>query len=312
MADSTADHDLLTRFLIERAGVRGVLVHLDQAWEQIRERADGAAGRAPPGAVIELLGEATAAAALFTAHAKVEGRLSIQMRGDGVLRTLFAECTAAGTLRAIAQLGGEDDLDEASVSRDLRELGPDALLAITVENPGRGGLEPTRYQGFVALQSDSLSGAFEDYFRQSEQLPTRLLLAADGRRAAGLMLQKLPHDGGDEDGWARAGALFDTLGPAELLGESTAIVLQRLFHEDGVQVLDGKPLRFACSCSRERVEAMLQSLGEEEAMAAAAEAGGQAEIRCEFCGRRYCFPVSELHALFTAPGRVMAAPERLQ
>jgi len=313
MADSTADRDSLTRFLIERAGVRGVRVHLDEAWAQIRERADAASAQAPPAAVIELLGEATAAAALFTAHAKVEGRLSVQMRGDGALRTLFAECTAAGTVRAIAQLADGDDSPEAAVvSRDLRDLGPDALLAITVENPGNAHREPMRYQGLVALQSDSLSGAFEDYFRQSEQLPTRLLLAADGERAAGLMLQKLPHDEGDEDGWTRAGALFDTLGPLELLELPAATLLQRLFHEDGVQILDSKPLSFECSCSRERVAAMLQSLGEEEAMAAAAERGGEAEIRCEFCGRRYCFEVSELNVLFTDFGRSMAPPARLQ
>jgi molecular chaperone Hsp33 len=308
MADSIADQDSLTRFLIAGAGVRGVRVHLDQTWAQIRERADDASGRPPPAAAIELLGEATVASALFTAHAKVEGRLSVQLKGKGALRTLFAECTAAGTLRAIAQLADDD----APMSRDLRELGPEALLAITVENPGSASREPMRYQGLVALQSDSLSEAFEDYFRQSEQLPTRLLLVADGTQAAGLMLQKLPQDGGDEEGWIRAGALFDTLEPRELLDLSAATLLHRLFHEDGVQVLDSRSLRFACSCSRERVEAMLQSLGEAEAMAAATGRGGEAEIRCEFCGQRYCFSVAEVDALFTGSGRPMAAPDRLQ
>ena len=308
MADSIADQDSLTRFLIAGAGVRGVRVHLDRTWAQIRERADDASGRPPPAAAIELLGEATVASALFTAHAKVEGRLSIQLKGKGALRTLFAECTAAGTLRAIAQLADDD----APMSRDLRELGPEALLAITVENPGSASREPMRYQGLVALQSDSLSEAFEDYFRQSEQLPTRLLLVADGAHAAGLMLQKLPQDSGDEEGWTRAGALFDTLDPSELLDLSAATLLHRLFHEDSVQVLDSRSLRFACSCSRERVEAMLQSLGEAEATAAATGRGGEAEIRCEFCGQRYCFSVAEVDALFTGLGRPMTAPERLQ
>src|SRR5690606_25286859 len=128
------------------------------------------------------------AAALFTGHAKIEGRLSVQLRGDGPVRTLFAECTAAGTLRGIAQVRP----DAAPMPRDLRALGAEAVLAITIENPGGAGREPVRYQGLVALASESLAGAFEDYFRQSEQLPTRLLLAADGHRAAGLMLQKLP------------------------------------------------------------------------------------------------------------------------
>ena len=181
-------HDLLTRFLLQEAGVRGVRVHLDATWEEIRARS------AYPTAIEELLGEACVAAALFTGHAKVDGRLSVQLRGSGPLRTLFAECTAAGTLRGIAQHD-----EDAPVSRDLRELGDDAVLAITIENPGTGAREPVRYQGLVALESDTLAGAFEGYFRQSEQLPTRLLLGADRGRAAGLMLQKLPGDAGDED-----------------------------------------------------------------------------------------------------------------
>jgi molecular chaperone Hsp33 len=300
----TTDHDTLTRFLIQGAGVRGVRVHLDETWQQIRERAHY------PAAAAELLGEAAAAAALFTGHAKVGGRLSVQLRGDSALRTLFAECTAAGTLRGIVQLA-----DEGEVSRDLRSLGPDAVLAITIENPplsaaARDGREPVRYQGLVALESDSLAGAFEDYFRQSEQLPTRLMLVADESSAAGLMLQKLPGDDGDDDGWARAGALFDTLRPAELLDWPGDTLLARLFHEDGAQLLGSKPLRFACSCSRERVEAMLVSLGEVEARAAAAD--GDAQVRCEFCGQSYGFSAGEIDQLLAQAAAELDAPERLQ
>jgi molecular chaperone Hsp33 len=302
---AVADRDELTRFLIAGAGVRGVRVQLDDAWQHIRERAAGSNPEAPPAAAIELLGEAAAAAALFTGHAKINGRLSIQLRGEGALRTLFTECTAAGTLRGIVQLA-----ETGEVSRDLRELGPEAVLAITIENPSTGGREPMRYQGMVSLKSDSLAGAFEDYFHQSEQLPTRLLLVANGERAAGLMLQKLPGDEGDDDGWTRAGALFDTLRPQELLDWSGDTVLSRLFHEDGVQLMGGKALRFACSCSRERVEAMLVSLGAEEAHAAVA--GGQAEVRCEFCGQRYLFSQGEIDTLLAVAAHEMTAPERLQ
>ncbi|RNF85993.1 Hsp33 family molecular chaperone HslO [Montanilutibacter psychrotolerans] len=297
------DRDQLTRFLIEHAGVRGVRVHLEDTWRQVLERSQY------PATVVELLGEAAAAAALFTGHAKVDGRLSVQLRSEGALRTLFVECTAAGTLRGIAQLAEEGT---GTVSRDLRELGEGAILAITIENPTAGGREPVRYQGMVALDADSLSGAFEDYFRQSEQLPTRLLLAADGERAAGLMLQKLPGDEGDEDGWTRANALFETLKPAELLDLPGDVLLTRLFHEDGVQLLGGKPLRFACSCSRERVESMMASLGEEEALAAAES--GTAHVRCEFCGQSYHFDRSQVQALF-APQHAnvsLTAPDRLQ
>jgi molecular chaperone Hsp33 len=296
-----AESDRLIRFLLERAGVRGVHVSLTDTWAQIRSRDHY------PLAVAELLGEAAAAAALFTGHAKVDGRLSVQLRGDGALRTLFAECTAAGTLRGIAQLAEGDD---RPVSRDLRALGPDAVLAITIENHGAAGRDPVRYQGIVALSSDALSGAFEQYFAQSEQLPTRLLLAADEHRASGLMLQKLPGDAGDDDGWTRAGALFDTLGPGELLSTPAETLLRRLFHEETPAMLGAKPLRFACSCSRERVTSMLQSLGAEEARAAVVD--GSATVRCEFCGQTYRFAPADIDALFTSQEHPMEAPERLQ
>src|SRR5690606_40366480 len=149
------------------------------------------------------------------------------------------------------------------------------------------------------LESESLAGAFEDYFRQSEQLPTRLLLAADDSAAAGLMLQKLPGDAGDDDGWNRAGALFETLSPAELLAWPAEALLRRLFHEDGVEILGERPLRFGCSCSRERVEAKIQSLRRDEADAAVAGADGTAQVRCEFCGQQYAFRPAEIEALFS-------------
>ena len=171
----TAQSDSLVRFLLPDAGVRGVHVHLDDTWREILSHAVY-----PPGAA-ELLGEASVASALFTGHTKVDGRLSIQLRSNTAMRTLFAECTAAGTLRGIVQLaeGGGD------APRDLTALGEDALLAITIENPGLDPREPQRYQSLVGLTAAGLDEAFEDYFRQSEQLPTRLLLAADGTRAAG-------------------------------------------------------------------------------------------------------------------------------
>jgi len=293
------DDDTLTRFLLQEAGVRGVRVHLDATWQQIRGRAEY------PLAISELLGEAAAASALFTAHAKIEGRLSVQLRGEGPLRTLFAECTAAGTLRGIAQV------DEGAVlPRDLRLLGGNAVLAITIENPGAEGREPTRYQGMVALESDSLAEALEGYFRQSEQLPTRLLLAVDDNRAAGLMLQKLPGDGGDEDGWARALALVETLSQQELLEWPTDLLLGRLFHQDDPRVLDVRPLRFACSCSRERVVSMLHAIGQDEAEAAAAD--GVAQIRCEFCGQQYLFDADEIAGIFQQFAGAQPTPERLQ
>lgn len=293
------DLDVLTRFLLPGAGVRGVLVHLDDTWRHIRARADHA------GAVTALLGEATAAAALFTGHAKVDGRLSVQLRGQGALRTVFAECTPAGTLRGIAQAAEDEPPPQG-----LADLGAAPVLAITIENPSPRGREPQRYQGLVPLEGADLATAFERYFAQSEQLPTRILLAADGRRAAGVMIQKLPGDAGDADGWTRAGALFDTLAPAELLAWTGEELVHRLFHEEAPEVLAHRPLAFGCSCSRERVVGMLQSLGEDEALAAVAD--GAARVRCEFCGENYVFTEEEVADLFRPSESQASAPETLQ
>jgi len=291
-------------FLLPEAGVRGAHVRLDDAWREIIARNED------PDAVRDLLGQAVAATALLTAHTKVDGRLSVQLRSNGALRSLFAECTGARTVRGLVRLA-EDTSPVAATAEalDLTHLGGDAVMAITIENPTPSG-EPVRYQGLVPLESPTLAGAFEDYFRQSEQLPTRLLLAADGGRAGGLMLQKLPGDEGDDDGWSRVGALFDTLAEAELLSASVPVLLHRLFHEESPQVLTERPVRFGCSCSRERVASMLQSLGQEEATAALVD--GVAEVRCEFCGQQYRFNPAQIAELFDHPAVDVEAPARLQ
>ena len=292
-------HDHLTRFLLPRAGVRGVHVHLGDTWRRIASADDY------PPAARDLLGEATVAAALFTGHVKVDGRLSVQLRSDAALRTLFAECTADGTLRGIARLA--DDADEPV---GLAGLGDDALLAITIENPGFGSRDATRYQGMVPLDAPTLAQAFEGYFSRSEQLPTRILLASGDDRATGLMLQKLPADGGDEDGWNRAGALFSTLGRDELLATPGPELLHRPFHEEAPEIVGGRPLAFGCSCSRARVEAMLQSLGRAEAAAALVD--GMARVRCEICGQANDISPGDVHALFTPARGPMDAPPGLQ
>lgn len=293
-----ASNDTLTRFLIENADVRGALVSLDTAWQHIRERAEY------PQEVASLLGEAAAAAALFCGHVKVEGRLSLQLRGTGALRTLFAECTSAGTLRGLARF--EEPLPSPLTPQ---ALGEGSMLAITIETLPPGAREMQRYQGLVGLESASLSSALTEYFRQSEQLPSILLLAANAQRAAGLFLQSLPQANLDGDGWTRVQALFETLGADELLAGPNTDLLWRLFHEDGVRLLGEQPLSFHCSCSRTRVEDMLSGLGETEALAAV-ESGenGQAVVHCEFCGQDYRFQGSDIHALF-APSKAHLAPE---
>ena len=281
--------DALHRFLIEGANVRGVLVRLNDTWDTIRD-----ATQYPP-AIATLLAETALAAALFGGHTKIEGTVSVQFRGKHALRRLFAEYRAPGLLRGIAHW--EAPLPDPM---PLRTIGDDGMLAITLESPSPGQREPTRYQGLVALDADTLADAFEQYFAQSEQLPTRIVFSVQDGVAAGLLLQTLPGSEADPDAWTRVQALLDTLTPAELRNDDPATLLFRLFHEDGVRVLGEQPLQFECSCSRERVGSMLLGLGRDEAFASLQ--GDVATITCEFCNRSYAFDRVDVTQLFAGGG----------
>jgi len=288
--------DVLHRFLLERAGVRGVLVRLGAAWREVAGRADYSP------ALRALLGESLAASALLTGNIKLEGSLSIELKSSGPLRLLFTECSDQGHLRGLARAEGV-----LPAPLQLEAL-PDAVMAITIGHAERG----QRYQGLVDLRHAELAGALEGYFTQSEQLPARILLAADGEHAVGLMLQRLPGEGGrdgvhDEDAWPRIGHLIDTLGKQEMLATAPEDLLYRLFHEESVRLFDPRPLAFGCSCTRERVESMLRSLGRAEVEAALEAREGEIEVTCEFCAQRYTFDRIDAehllsHSSLSAPG----------
>lgn len=277
--------DQLQHLWFPRLGVRGAYVRLQGSLAAMPGHAQcSAAGRVA-------LGEAVAAAALMQGNLQSDTRLRLQLQGDAQLRLLYAECTGVGELRGLLRLA------EGDAVPTLAELDPTTVLAITLE-PASG----QRYQAMVPLEGVRLDQALGLYFRQSEQLPTRLLLAADGQTAVGLMLQRMPAVGGssqalDPDGWTRLGLLCDTLGHSELLGTEAALLMHRLFHEEQLEISSGKQLSFGCSCSRQRVIAMFQALGQDESMAAL-RGEGPAEVDCEFCGRHYHFDRVDLEALF--------------
>jgi molecular chaperone Hsp33 len=295
----TKGGDWMRRFHLENAGVRGVIARVDGAWREI-------AAHAPyPRPVAELLGECLAASALFAGNVKMAGSISVQLKTGGPVSLAFAEWSSPGKLRGLARWEG-----------DVREpltppaLGRDALLAITME-PNEG----PRYQGLVPLEGLRLSDAFEAYFRQSEQLPTLLRLAVDGTHCSGMLVQQIPGSGGTrpreaEGEFERVGVLFGTLTDGELTTLPAETILRRLFAEDEVRVQDALPLAFGCRCSRERVAAMLVTLGHPEA-AAAADASGIVDVRCEFCNRTYRFDRVEIEQLFTAD-RSAPGPHRPQ
>lgn len=295
MAD---EKDSLTRFLLEQANVRGCLVRLHDSWQNITARADY------PPAVADYLAQCTVAAALFTASLKLDGRLSIQLRGDSTIRRLFSECSSTGEIRAIAHFD-----EPVPQTLSLQDFGAGAVLAITIETQAPSQREANRYQGIVSLNSDTLARAFEQYFEQSEQLPTRLVLFKRGDQAAGLLIQQLPGHTGQEEDWIRTQLLFDTLRPDELFDLPPEEILYRLFHEEAVRVLNVDALRFGCSCSRERVENALISLGQDEIAEAIAE-NGEITVNCDFCGQAYFFSAEQSMALFW-PKTVLPGSERL-
>jgi molecular chaperone Hsp33 len=292
--------DVLHRFLLENAGVRGAIVRLGPAWREVAGRAD----YPPP--LHAVLGEALAASALLTGNIKLDGALSIELKSNGTLRMLFAECTDQGRLRGLARWN-----DPLSAPLELHAL-PGAIMAITIGNVERG----QRYQGLVDLQHAGLADALQNYFVQSEQLPARILLAANEEYAVGLMLQKMPDEGGrdaalDDDAWGRVVHLTDTLRAEELLTTSPEQLLYRLYHEETVRMFEPRPLAFGCSCSRERVSTMLRSLGRDEVEAALAARGDEIEVICEFCAQRYYFDrIDAEHLLSSSPAPV--APETPQ
>ncbi|MDW7746212.1 Hsp33 family molecular chaperone HslO [Halomonas sp.] len=281
--------DQIQRFLFDNTNVRGEIVTLERAYGEVLERHDY------PPAVNHLLGELLAAVALLTDTVKLDGTLSIEVRGQGALALLMAESNPGGELRAIARLA--EDAAIPGDDADFRELVGEGQIMIT--------LDPTdghRYQGVVALEHDSLAGCLAAYFAQSEQLPTRLWLAADGRRAGGLLLQRMPDESQnqDVDAWERTVHLADTVKDEELLGLEPLEVLRRLYHEETVRVFDPKALRFGCTCSRERIASALMTLGAQELREVLAEQGG-IDTQCHFCHTRYHFPVSEVEAMLDGP-----------
>ncbi|MDW8480169.1 MAG: Hsp33 family molecular chaperone HslO [Xanthomonadales bacterium] len=283
------DEDRLQPFLIEDCGVRGVLVRLGPSWREIRSHA-----RSGP-ALRRLLGEAVAASALLTAHIKRGTRTSLQLQSAGPLATLFADCSGRGELRGLVRARGP--LPDPIA---LDHLGPEALLAVCLEQP-----DGQRYQGLVPLEAPTLEAALEGYFRRSEQIATRIRLAADDTRAAGIMIQLLPSAPDDYEPAPAAFTLLAAplghLGPPSLLGDPPERLLPALFPERPLRLAAGRELRFGCGCSREKAAAMLRLLGAEETRAALADRA-ELEVSCEFCDRSYRFDAEALAAIHRGAG----------
>lgn len=279
------DRDLQQRFMVDSCDARGHLVQLDDTWRDATARTEY------PPLVKQLLGEAFVAATLLASTIKFDGKLTMQVRGEGPVHLLVVQVSNEGKVRGLARW------HEAPESVDLpTAFGEQARMIISIE--ANRNAEP--YQGIVPLEGDSLAAALQTYFRTSEQLPTELFLAVSEKSAAGMLIQKLPVEERtyhDADGWQRARILCETLTDEELCNESAEVLLHRIFHEERVRLFDAHSVEFFCSCSRERTDGMLTGLGKAEVEDILQEQG-EVTITCEFCDAVYSYDTVDVEALF--------------
>jgi molecular chaperone Hsp33 len=307
----------LHKFIFDGLPVRGMLVRLTDAWQEILKRREAAGGYPPE--VMQLLGEMTAAGALMQGNIKFNGALVLQIFGDGPVKLAVAEVQPDLSLRATATVTGE--VQPGGSLSQLVNVNNQGRCAITLDPkdklPGQQA-----YQGVVPLFGDqrekieNLSEVLEHYMLQSEQLDTRLILAADGQVAAGLLIQRLPVKGegnlegqidrdanedeiGRNEDYKRIALLAGTLKREELLGLDADTILRRLFWEEQVTRFEPATPTFACSCSQERVSGMLRGLGTDEVESIIAERG-RIDVGCEFCGAQYGFDPVDAAQIFTS------------
>jgi molecular chaperone Hsp33 len=293
------DRDCMHRFVFEHYPIRGHLVHLGAAWRALIEHRDYPAG------IRDLLGEAVAASLLLAATIKFDGVLSLQLQGDGFVHLMLAQCTSGLGVRGLARYreDGEPLPDAAAdPNAQVADLIGAGNLTVTLETDDGA----QRYQGIVPISGERLAESLQGYFENSEQLPTRLWLYADAQGASGMLLQRLPGEGGSragaaevDDAWRRVQLIGDTLTREELRTLTDLEILRRLFNEDDLRLFEPSPVYFRCRCSRERVAGMLQGLGEAETRGVLAERG-EVEVRCDFCNRAYVFDAVDVARLFNA------------
>jgi len=274
------------RFLLENLDIRGAVVHLDSVWQ------DMLSGRNYPLPVAQLLGEMSAVTLLLGENLKQTGRLTIQLTGNGPVSMLVLDCTESLHLRGMAKC--EAAIDAQPVS----DLLGNGQLVLTLDMPSMR----ESYQSIVPLGGGTIAGIFEHYFKQSEQLPSRLFLIAADNIVFGLLLQKLPNaDLQDPDGWDRAEALAATIYDHKLFDLTATAILTRLFHEETIRIFDPHPVHYGCKEDPAKIYAMLRSLGRKEADSILREFG-EIIVNDDICNREYRLDALAVDAIFREAG----------
>lgn len=287
---SMTDSDYTQRFLFENSHVRGERVHM-------RDSLGAVLITHPyPDSIKKLLGELSAAAVLLSSTLKFSGTFTLQARSEGPVSLLMVECTNQHHFRAIARYQ-EDCLTDQST---LTALLPKGQLLISTD-PDKG----KQYKSIVVLNQPTLADCFTAYFRQSEQLPTKIWLACDGEKSSGFLLQSLPvnqdiaNHGAQKKGaeqWEHTLIMASTMKEEELLSLDNAVLLHRLFNEDDIRLFDAAPVTYCCTCSKERTSHSLISLGKQE-LSEIANKQEAIETQCQFCNKKYTYSPEELQAL---------------
>ena len=304
-AMNLAADDLVLPFEIKPLGVRGRLVRLGPAVDDILHR------HAYPASVSALLAEAVSLAAILGAMLKFDGKFILQTKTDGPVDMIVADYVAPGKVRGYARFDAERVAALKNPGQvDLLGTG---YLAMTVDQ----GPDMERYQGIVPLDGADLTAAAHSYFEKSEQIPTRIRMAAgplfqrgakgEAWRAGAIMVQHLPREGGssplpshsgdapegvdvapqENDDWVKARLLLDTVEAHELLDPqlSAEQLLYRLYHEDGVTAYPATHLERYCSCSQDSITRMLARFPAEDRADMVTD--GEISVTCEFCSTTY-------------------------
>lgn len=274
-------------FLFEGAGVRGALVRLEETWQQVLARHDY------PADVRRLLGESVAATVLLSTGLKGAPKVSMQLQGDGPVKLLLTQCSGDLKVRGMVQWRG---------ATDERSLLGEGRLAVNLDAG-----EPSRFfQGIVPLVKGELNASLEAYFRQSEQLPTRIVLKGTEERVAGLILQTLPGHEEAVESFASAAALAETVSEDELNGLPARPLLLRLFGAYSIRLFEPRAVLHDCRCTPEHLASVVRMLGAEE-LESLLDENGRVELNCEFCNRTFRYGEDEVASILQGqtPGRVL-------
>jgi molecular chaperone Hsp33 len=290
--------DRLHKFLLQDRSARVIAVQMNDVWQTARTH------QSEHAAVRQLLGELMTAAALLSANLKFDGSIMLQLQGNGAIKLMVVECRQDLSLRATVKLSDVAMPTQANLQSLLNPDGQGRFSVILNPPSDTPGRQP--YQGIVPLEADGVAQALQDYMRQSEQLETHLWLAAGPERLAGVLLQRMPADGGHgqtsaqqrDASFEHARALCQTIGAQELLAQTNETLLHRLFWETPIVGLESIPVSWRCGCDRARVANMLRSLGQTEVNDILKEQG-MIEVTCEFCATPYRFDNVDAAALFT-------------